>query len=459
MFCVLATDDDPHAKHDATHDGDHLASRGPPAPLDPAAAHGLLRGHLPSPRRGAAGRQLRRGPQRVRLERPAHPRARRRVDHAHAPGPAAAAGHAHRAGHPRRDGGAGAAPVGGRACGLPAGGAELPRRGDRGRRPQPAARARALRRPAGRRDADLGGQGLAARRRALRPISRITATARGMSERTLHEHRAGRAARRAARAGRHLRHDAQPPGGRLRQPAAVRGQRGRTSCAPRWRSYAPRSTSRCRIPTPASASCAPWPTWCTRPTTTWSASSRACWRWPAARAGSSIRGPPTSQRRRGRPGARGCGRGAGPAFAPEGPLRLDAVLRSAPVTGDPMLLERLAENLVENAVRYNAALGWVRVRTDVEGAAAVLVVENPGPVVPPHEAPLLVEPFRRLEASRARATGGYGLGLASRACGRRRAGGAGHAHRPGEGGLEVRVSVPAATGTRSPVLTEVLDPA
>ena len=23
MFCVLATDDDPHAKPDATHDGDH----------------------------------------------------------------------------------------------------------------------------------------------------------------------------------------------------------------------------------------------------------------------------------------------------------------------------------------------------------------------------------------------------------------------------------------------------
>ena len=149
----------------------------------------------------------------------------------------------------------------------------------------------------------------------------------------------------------------------------------------------------------------------------------------------------------------------GPAFAPEGPLRLDAVLRSAPVMGDPMLLERLAENLVENAVRYNAALGWVRVRTDVEGAAAVLVVENPGPVVPPHEAPLLVEPFRRLEASRARATGGYGLGLAVVRAVAGAHGGAVTLTAREQGGLEVRVSVPAATGTRSPVLTEVLDPA
>jgi signal transduction histidine kinase len=149
----------------------------------------------------------------------------------------------------------------------------------------------------------------------------------------------------------------------------------------------------------------------------------------------------------------------GPAFAPEGPLRLDAVLRGAPVLGDPMLLERLAENLVENAVRYNAAVGWVRVRTDVEGAAAVLVVENPGPAVPPHEAPLLVEPFRRLEASRARATGGYGLGLAVvRAVAGAHGGAVTVTARP-EGGLEVRVSVPAAAGARGPALTEVLDPA
>jgi hypothetical protein len=28
MFCVLATNDDPHANHDATHDGDHLGPWG-----------------------------------------------------------------------------------------------------------------------------------------------------------------------------------------------------------------------------------------------------------------------------------------------------------------------------------------------------------------------------------------------------------------------------------------------
>ena len=45
------------------------------------------------------------------------------------------------------------------------------------------------------------------------------------------------------------------------------------------------------------------------------------------------------------------------AFAQGGALQLDATLVPAPVVGDPVLLERLVENLIENAVRYNAAVG------------------------------------------------------------------------------------------------------
>ena len=85
---------------------------------------------------------------------------------------------------------------------------------------------------------------------------------------------------------------------------------------------------------------------------------------------------------------------------------------SAPVLGDPVLLERLAENLIENAVRYNAAVGWVRVRTGIERGEAVLHVANAGARIDPGAVEELLEPFRRLESSRARSTGGYGLGLA-----------------------------------------------
>jgi signal transduction histidine kinase len=135
---------------------------------------------------------------------------------------------------------------------------------------------------------------------------------------------------------------------------------------------------------------------------------------------------------------------AQPALADGGTITLDAVLEPAPVEGDPVLLERLAANLVENAVRYNAALGWVRVRTGVQRGEAVLTVENAGPPVPADEAPALLEPFQRLDASRARATGGYGLGLAVvRAVAQAHGGRVVLLPRAG-GGLEVTVALPAA---------------
>jgi signal transduction histidine kinase len=115
------------------------------------------------------------------------------------------------------------------------------------------------------------------------------------------------------------------------------------------------------------------------------------------------------------------------------------------VLGDPVLLERLAHNLVENAVRYNASVGWVRVRTRVERGEARLTVSNPGAAIPPEEVGALTEPFRRLETSRARSTGGYGLGLAVV-----RAVAAAHGGRVeliarAEGGLDVTVTLPAAS--------------
>jgi signal transduction histidine kinase len=133
-----------------------------------------------------------------------------------------------------------------------------------------------------------------------------------------------------------------------------------------------------------------------------------------------------------------------------GGLRLEAKLDSAPVLGDAVLLERLAANLVENAVRYNVAGGWVRVTTGVHGGEARLRVVNAGVGVDPEEADGLLEPFRRLESSRARATGGYGLGLAVvRAVAEAHGGRVDVVARPG-GGLDVTVALPlAATGARA----------
>ncbi|MFJ6539111.1 sensor histidine kinase [Streptomyces sp. NPDC091385] len=117
--------------------------------------------------------------------------------------------------------------------------------------------------------------------------------------------------------------------------------------------------------------------------------------------------------------------------------------KRAVVLGNGVLLERIALNLVQNAVRYNIPEdGWVEVTTDTGHNQAVLTVSNTGPVVPAYEVDNLFEPFRRLRTERTGSDKGVGLGLSivrsvARAHG-------GHiVARPREGGgLVMRVTLP-----------------
>jgi signal transduction histidine kinase len=89
-------------------------------------------------------------------------------------------------------------------------------------------------------------------------------------------------------------------------------------------------------------------------------------------------------------------------------LRIDA--GSAPMEGDPALLERLVLNLVQNAIRYNATDGWVRVTSERQGSSVRLRVANSGPEILAHDVAGLFEPFRRLH-DRVGSSRGTGLGL------------------------------------------------
>lgn len=60
-------------------------------------------------------------------------------------------------------------------------------------------------------------------------------------------------------------------------------------------------------------------------------------------------------------------------------------------------------------MRYGGGRAFVRVHTD--GRVAHIFVEDEGPGVPAESLERLIEPFERLEPSRARKTGGVGLGL------------------------------------------------
>jgi signal transduction histidine kinase len=117
--------------------------------------------------------------------------------------------------------------------------------------------------------------------------------------------------------------------------------------------------------------------------------------------------------------------------------------KPAVVQGNGVLLERIALNLVQNAVRYNVPEdGWVEVTTEIQHGQAVLVVSNTGPVVPAYEIDNLFEPFRRLRTERTGSDKGVGLGLSIARSVARAHGGHISAQPRDGGGLVMRVTLP-----------------
>jgi signal transduction histidine kinase len=135
-------------------------------------------------------------------------------------------------------------------------------------------------------------------------------------------------------------------------------------------------------------------------------------------------------------------------------LRVHAQLGNGPVRGDARLAERLAANLIDNALRHNVPGGWVRVMTGSRAGHAVLAVANTGPVIAAGEVGRLFEPFQRLGAER---TGRDGLGLGLSIV--RSIADAHHARlraRPvAAGGLDIQVRFPACFPARPPARRSV----
>jgi signal transduction histidine kinase len=124
-------------------------------------------------------------------------------------------------------------------------------------------------------------------------------------------------------------------------------------------------------------------------------------------------------------------------------VELRSRLEGAVVQGNGVLLERIALNLVQNAVRYNVPEnGWIDVFTGVAAGQALLVVSNTGPVVPAYEVDNLFEPFRRLRTERTGSDKGVGLGLSIARSVARAHGGVIMAEPREGGGLVMRVAIP-----------------
>jgi len=92
-------------------------------------------------------------------------------------------------------------------------------------------------------------------------------------------------------------------------------------------------------------------------------------------------------------------------------LHVHTDIRAATFDGDPLLVQQLVTNLIDNAVQHNITGGDVQVATATNDGHAVLSVTNSGQVTPAAEVDRLFQPFQRLGPRAARRDGGHGLGL------------------------------------------------
>jgi signal transduction histidine kinase len=114
----------------------------------------------------------------------------------------------------------------------------------------------------------------------------------------------------------------------------------------------------------------------------------------------------------------------------------------ATTIGDPDLLARAVQNLLENAVRHNQPGGTVTVDTRTEPGHALLQVANSGPPIDETRVASLFEPFHKGNTTRLH--GGVGLGLSIVATVVTAHGGEVRAHPRDGGGLVVTIDLPAA---------------
>jgi signal transduction histidine kinase len=125
-------------------------------------------------------------------------------------------------------------------------------------------------------------------------------------------------------------------------------------------------------------------------------------------------------------------------------LTVDHAAQEAAVQGSEILLTRMVENVIDNAVRHNEPGGWIRVATEADCAQARLVVETGGRILDDREIRELARPFRRLAPDRTGSDNGTGLGLSIVAAVAATHHGTLVLHARPQGGLRVVITLPAS---------------
>ena len=94
-------------------------------------------------------------------------------------------------------------------------------------------------------------------------------------------------------------------------------------------------------------------------------------------------------------------------------IRLELAEEKKTIRFDPVKIERVIENLLDNALRYARGFSIITIRTiiDEERHAIDCEVEDDGSGIPEKDLPHLFERFYRVDKGRSRESGGTGLGL------------------------------------------------
>jgi len=79
---------------------------------------------------------------------------------------------------------------------------------------------------------------------------------------------------------------------------------------------------------------------------------------------------------------------------------------------DEVKMSLVMTNLVENAIKYNTAHGWVKVVLDADHQYFTFEVRDSGVGIPEESLAYIYERFYRVDKSHSRESGGTGLGLA-----------------------------------------------
>ena len=93
-------------------------------------------------------------------------------------------------------------------------------------------------------------------------------------------------------------------------------------------------------------------------------------------------------------------------------VELSTVTKGIHISGDEARLTTVLKNLIDNALKYSAAdADPVQVSAFKEASSVIIQVEDSGPGIPEEKLPFIFEPFYKADNTRAKQSGGYGLGL------------------------------------------------